>query len=786
MLWFVGASQIRITSSRLSNKVKGARAKSGWMPEVCRWSFSLLGLGTACLLALYTFLRPDFRMILTEASVERKEYQVIGFGTFTDNRVDVAAESARRITRSSSSGLSANTGLERKDDEGRRFAYDDDDDDDDDGRRRSIQKKNDLVSDPALLQGANSTHSSSSSSSSLSSSTSTSTSASSTAGDVLDLRAGGRGFEEEGGGSTNEEKELAIQVEALKLAWEKVYLRRDNKDSSQDDGSQQSSLPRFSSSDNSTFPCPSSPMVLEYTKRLLMEAGKLPSAPHIQDCKALSDEYAAADRRGVNNSLPDWMRGAGLGYSAFGNQSVPEEWIDRSEELLRDSKRTIFGPYPPWVHGSDEENLVLTRRVQHDIWLHQHPRNCSDPSLKFLVIDFASNDHLGTGAQINEMMGALALAMWSGRILITHSFERANHDGCKGRNRKNWSCYFAPETSLECRLRGLYLWRRGRAWSKGSMEVATRGNVKPQWMWFPKAPRIWGEPWKVMQRTDQVEGRIVGQTRVDEVFWWRAQAIRYMMRYPSEYLCELLNQARHDSFGSVIAKEVIQSGLYNEIFSSPARSKKLISRRKLFKAPERTGTGGDADKESGRQNLPGRKLLEEEGNDWLTEVQNGGLLSDRTLQVDVWKRVRPSIPRPFVSLHVRLGDKGKEMRLAPFSEYMALAEQIRRQFPHAKFIWLSTEMQEVIEETKNYPTWTFLYTDVPRQKGSESMHEYELSIGRARSTNNAFVNLMVAAEADFFVGALGSTWCLLINQLRSTNARVLSGYLSVNRDRFWR
>lgn len=40
------------------------------------------------------------------------------------------------------------------------------------------------------------------------------------------------------------------------------------------------------------------------------------------------------------------------------------------------------GPFPPWVEGGDRDNYPLTRRVQRDIWVHQHPLNCSDPSVK--------------------------------------------------------------------------------------------------------------------------------------------------------------------------------------------------------------------------------------------------------------------------------------------------------------------------------------------------------------------------------------------------------------------
>lgn len=54
-----------------------------------------------------------------------------------------------------------------------------------------------------------------------------------------------------------------------------------------------------------------------------------------------------------------------------------------------------------------------------------------------------------------------------------------------------------------------------------------------------------------------------------------------------------------------------------------------------------------------------------------------------------------------------------------------------------------------------------------------------------RTSDNAFVNLLMAADAEFFVGALGSTWSILIDNLRVTSGKVASGFVSVNGDRYW-
>lgn len=63
------------------------------------------------------------------------------------------------------------------------------------------------------------------------------------------------------------------------------------------------------------------------------------------------------------------------------------------------------------------------------------------------------------------------------------------------------------------------------------------------------------------------------------------------------------------------------------------------------------------------------------------------------------------------------------------------------------------------------------------------MHAYEAAMGAERSMNNALVNFLMATDADFFIGALGSSWCFLLDGMRSTGGKQMAGYLSVNRDR---
>jgi hypothetical protein len=156
--------------------------------------------------------------------------------------------------------------------------------------------------------------------------------------------------------------------------------------------------------------------------------------------------------------------------------------------------------------------------VQRDIWVHQHPPNCSDPSLRFLVADWERLPGFGIGAQIAGMSGLLAIAMKEKRVLVTSYYNRADHDGCKGggtiiwdmqctllfilyRNgnlnlkvfsglsRSSWSCYFFPETSPDCRNRAFELMQSKDSWENGVVKV--KENYTSKQVWVGKIPRYY-------------------------------------------------------------------------------------------------------------------------------------------------------------------------------------------------------------------------------------------------------------------------------------------------------
>ncbi|KAK4784986.1 hypothetical protein SAY86_001675 [Trapa natans] len=448
----------------------------------------------------------------------------------------------------------------------------------------------------------------------------------------------------------------------------------------------------------------------------------LPKAPHLEDCKLMSELNKRLDDRQGEETFPRWTSWKG----ALDTRQTPS--TDDQIKRLR-HREASSGSYPPWIMGSDEENYPLTRKVQRDLWIHQHPMNCSDPNVRFLVADWERDPGFGIGAQFAGMCGLLAIAIREKRVLVTNYYNRADHEGCKGSSRSSWSCYFFPETSQECRAQAFELMKHGEVWAKGI--VTAKQNYTSKEIWAGRIPRQWGKPWSYLQPTTEINGSLIAYHRKMDRRWWRAQALRYLMRFQTVYTCSLMNEARHRAFGKEAAKHVL---------SSPGRG-------------------------------------------WPQSRAPGKGKSD--MEEFVWSSHRAWIPRPLLSVHVRMGDKACEMKVVEFQEYMSLADRIRRRFPHLNSIWLSTEMQEVIDKSKLYPQWKFYYTNVTRQAGSMLMASYEASLGRETSTNYPLVNFLMASDADFFVGALGSTWCFLIDGMRNTGGKVMSGYLSVNKDRFW-
>ncbi|CAI6000564.1 unnamed protein product [Closterium sp. NIES-64] len=476
----------------------------------------------------------------------------------------------------------------------------------------------------------------------------------------------------------------------------------------------------------------------------------VPPAPHLEDCARVTWRRAQAE----------WRRGGS--QNAGGEMSAPA-WAQVQEGGQQ-------GPLPPWIRGADEDNLALTHIAQTDLWLHQFPPSCSPSSpssssaapVRFLLVEWKHPRGHGLGSQLHIMSAALSLAFFHGRVLVPApgSFSHAAHNSCSGPDYGSLSCYFFPLTSPACQQQALSLWQQQQ--EHGPSHPVPPPDPGPALnellqsdlpvVFFPGVTRFqakmakeasaafhWGSPWVQRQVSTELLGRrFDAEGRYLQVSWWRSQSLRFMLRWPSLYLCHLLNRARHDTYGYRVALRVAATQTALLTASDDAADS-------VSSAAADAGGGGAGG------------------------MMDGGVGGE------------PFIFRPIVSMHVRQGDKGHEMLLFSLASYVYLGHRLRLHVPNLKHVWLSTEMQTVVDEAvSRFQDWIFLFTKVQRQTGNKFFYSYEQSAGPGAVTAASFVNLIIASECDFFVGALASNWNRLINELRLTNGRYRSGYLALN------
>ncbi|GER33386.1 hypothetical protein STAS_09518 [Striga asiatica] len=263
-------------------------------------------------------------------------------------------------------------------------------------------------------------------------------------------------------------------------------------------------------------------------------------------------------------------------------------------------------------------------------------------------------------------------------------------------------------TPLECRKRAYELVHDKTAWQTGV--ITGKENYTSKDIWSGRIPRVWGSPWRSMQPTTEINRTLIVRHRKMDRRWWQAQAIRYLMRFQTEYTCGIMNKARHSAFGREAANMVLE-----------------LSSENL------------------RRN-------------------------EHDMEKFVWSNHNLWVPRPLLSIHVRMGDKACEMTFSDLKNN-AFGEQSPGALPTLQecVAFYRNAGRDVINRSKSYE-WhhKFYYTNVKRQTGNMLMAAYESSLGRETSSNYPLVNFLMATEADFFLGALGSTWCFLIDGMRST------------------
>lgn len=134
------------------------------------------------------------------------------------------------------------------------------------------------------------------------------------------------------------------------------------------------------------------------------------------------------------------------------------------------------------------------------------------------------------------------------------------------------------------------------------------------------------------------------------------------------------------------------------------------------------------------------------------------------------------LPPGLVSAHVRHGDKGSEMKLVEFKDFMQRAELLVRDAPFSlrRAVFVSTEDPKVLKEAADTSEeakargWAAVYYELPRVNDGAQMQIRQLN-GKVTAGGLARLHLMqllMALECDAWVGTRGSNWNRLIDELR--------------------
>jgi hypothetical protein len=130
------------------------------------------------------------------------------------------------------------------------------------------------------------------------------------------------------------------------------------------------------------------------------------------------------------------------------------------------------------------------------------------------------------------------------------------------------------------------------------------------------------------------------------------------------------------------------------------------------------------------------------------------------------------LPPNTISAHIRGGDKRAEMPLVPAQTFVAAVFQLIDLMPHAfsRAVFVSGDDQQSIDEARRLieeRRMTVIYTRMPRLVGGHTLREWRSAPDESEGSFYAhLLQLLMALEADAWVGTRGSNWNRLIDELR--------------------
>jgi hypothetical protein len=141
--------------------------------------------------------------------------------------------------------------------------------------------------------------------------------------------------------------------------------------------------------------------------------------------------------------------------------------------------------------------------------------------------------------------------------------------------------------------------------------------------------------------------------------------------------------------------------------------------------------------------------------------------------------VYPSAPPPsMICMHVRMGDKAREMKIHNFSEYMEAAQGLRTQLGgNVSSIFLSTESEAVISELESgkydHMGFDVYYTQFNRSLAMAAPYIMARNLGRSYFALSSLANLAVGMHpsCSAFVEITASNWCYVIKAIVTSDGK---------------
>ncbi|CAI7771188.1 unnamed protein product, partial [Closterium sp. NIES-54] len=290
-----------------------------------------------------------------------------------------------------------------------------------------------------------------------------------------------------------------------------------------------------------------------------------------------------------------------------------------------------------------------------------------------------------------------------------------------------------------------------------------------------------GAQWQQPDTVWHVPGTESHKAHTMQVHWWRAQATRFMLRWPSAYLCHVTNRVRHSSYGHRVAArlarfDVTRAEILREFAGDTAGE---AARSSIKLSPQATAAAAVPFGEGSFKQSQGL-FPWAHGACSKDACGGGGEREKRAAYLrEVFEGVggEPYVMSPIVSLHVRQSDKVEEMQLMPLSLYIFYLNRLRLIRVDLSYVWLNTESQAVIDGIAKYKDWVFIYSKNARQDSStKDTRQYD----DAQSVAISFASVLISAQSDYFIGTLGSNWSRLMNELRSTSGRLFYPFIAMN------